>query len=426
MQTCYSARVPARIAFIFLFACVLGVAQPQNVGAVGRGVSISFQNASGSADRGVSIGFGNVTGTIQVTTNSAAATFTITGPATYTGGGTSYTQTNAPAGTYTVTYGAVNCLSTPISETKTLTVAGTISFGSATLYSGNATVTVSVVPAAASSATFSINPSIPGMKTTGPYPVTQAKVWPQAYTIVFNNLAGFVPPPSQTVSPDGSCRVSFSGTYLPVPSSGTAILSVRRNVVGATFTITSSATGLPLSGASNVGGFGPTQVPVGTYVVKYDTSSGYYTPTAQKVTLNSGDSVALEGKYRRIVLLSFTGWNNAPSSSNCLPLGFNGIYSPGSGIEYHYDQLNQDGSGMTKLILEVLSSGALNPPSPIGNGLKLDAFTFYGSNIGSNLSKLGQNGDACTAPIADFSKHYEAAKWVFDQLITPDDYIVVV
>src|ERR1035441_5225953 len=120
MQTCYSARVPARIAFIFLFACVLGVAQPQNVGAVGRGVSISFQNASGSADRGVSVGFHDAAGTIQVTSNVSGAAYTLKGPATYSGNGSSFTQTNAPEGVYTITYSSVPCYSTPLPQTLTL------------------------------------------------------------------------------------------------------------------------------------------------------------------------------------------------------------------------------------------------------------------------------------------------------------------
>ncbi len=44
-------------------------------------------------------------GTINVTTNLSAATFTITGPLTYTGSGESFLQGNAPAGTYTIKYG---------------------------------------------------------------------------------------------------------------------------------------------------------------------------------------------------------------------------------------------------------------------------------------------------------------------------------
>ncbi|MFI5114920.1 MAG: hypothetical protein ACHP7J_07230, partial [Terriglobales bacterium] len=42
-------------------------------------------------------------GTISVTTNLSGATFTLTGPANYSGGGTSFTQGNAPAGAYTIT-----------------------------------------------------------------------------------------------------------------------------------------------------------------------------------------------------------------------------------------------------------------------------------------------------------------------------------
>ena len=73
-----------------------------------------------TTDRGISVGFQDAAGTIQVTTNVVAASFTIIGPATYMGSGQSFTRTNAPAGIYTITYGTVNCFSTPPSETKTL------------------------------------------------------------------------------------------------------------------------------------------------------------------------------------------------------------------------------------------------------------------------------------------------------------------
>ncbi len=65
---------------------------------------------------------------INVATNLSAATFTITGPATYTGSGTSFIQANAPPGTYTITYGPVAGYKTPPSETQTLSVNGSILF----------------------------------------------------------------------------------------------------------------------------------------------------------------------------------------------------------------------------------------------------------------------------------------------------------
>jgi hypothetical protein len=68
------------------------------------------------------------TGTIQVSTNLASATFTIAGPATYNGSGQAFTQTNAPAGTYTITYNPANCYATPPSESQTLTAGGALNF----------------------------------------------------------------------------------------------------------------------------------------------------------------------------------------------------------------------------------------------------------------------------------------------------------
>jgi hypothetical protein len=68
------------------------------------------------------------TGTIVVSTNNAAAAFTITGPATYTGNGTFFTQTNAPAGVYTIQYQPIAGYSTPPDETQTLMSGATLLF----------------------------------------------------------------------------------------------------------------------------------------------------------------------------------------------------------------------------------------------------------------------------------------------------------
>jgi len=65
---------------------------------------------------------------ISVTTNVPASTFTITGPMTFSGGGTYFTQINVPAGTYTIAYGAVDGYKSPPSETKSLLANGGISF----------------------------------------------------------------------------------------------------------------------------------------------------------------------------------------------------------------------------------------------------------------------------------------------------------
>jgi hypothetical protein len=67
-------------------------------------------------------------GTITVTTNNSAATFNITGPATYSGRGTSWSQSNAPVGTYTIIYDPIPGHDTPSTDTQTLISGGTITF----------------------------------------------------------------------------------------------------------------------------------------------------------------------------------------------------------------------------------------------------------------------------------------------------------
>lgn len=68
-------------------------------------------------------------GTIQVSTNNSDATFSINGPGvTYTGSGQSFTQTNAPAGTYTIQYSAVPGFINPDSSSQTLTAGNVITF----------------------------------------------------------------------------------------------------------------------------------------------------------------------------------------------------------------------------------------------------------------------------------------------------------
>jgi uncharacterized protein (TIGR03437 family) len=86
------------------------------------------------------------TGTIQAATNLSAATFTISGPATYSGSGTTWTQTNAPVGAYTITFGAVSGYTAPAAQTQILVAGGTISFTGTYTTASTGTVTITEFP----------------------------------------------------------------------------------------------------------------------------------------------------------------------------------------------------------------------------------------------------------------------------------------
>lgn len=68
------------------------------------------------------------TGTINVTTNNAGASFALTGPASYSGTGTTYSNTTALPGLYTITFGAVAGYTTPASQTRNLVIGGSLTF----------------------------------------------------------------------------------------------------------------------------------------------------------------------------------------------------------------------------------------------------------------------------------------------------------
>jgi hypothetical protein len=68
------------------------------------------------------------TATINVTTNNPAATFDITGPASYSGSGTSWSMSDAPTGTYQIVFGDVPTYIAPSLQTDTLVANDSITF----------------------------------------------------------------------------------------------------------------------------------------------------------------------------------------------------------------------------------------------------------------------------------------------------------
>jgi len=67
-------------------------------------------------------------GKIEVVTNIPEASYTITGPATYSGTGLTYSIDGAPEGTYTITFGAVSGYKAPAPYSLSVSNGGTIQF----------------------------------------------------------------------------------------------------------------------------------------------------------------------------------------------------------------------------------------------------------------------------------------------------------
>ena len=240
---------------------------------------------------GMSTEFNGVpeTGTINVTTNLAAASFSITGQAVYDGSGTSFTEANAPAGQYTIKYGAVAGYKTPPPQTQLLGVGDTIGF-SATYTAISMTGTINVTTNR-SAATFTIlGPSVYYTGSGTSFVQTAAPVG--KYSIKFGPITGYTVPLSQQKTLIVGADVTFVADYKPVAPVGTI-----------TVTSTPAHAGFQVSGPGLTYYTGNTPLtisnaPAGDYTITWDILLlGYTIPASETLTLVAGGDIAFAGTY---------------------------------------------------------------------------------------------------------------------------------
>lgn len=162
----------------------------------GNQATRSFQVASG-------------TGTINVTTNSPLATFSIVGPISFSGSGTSFTKELAPAGSYTITYGAIAGLNTPPAESRALDIGGSVSFSG--LYASATGSGSILVTSNLSDATYRIEGPLAfaGIGTT----FVSSRMPPGQYKITYGRVSGFRKPLDQVLELNAGETISFVGNY---------------------------------------------------------------------------------------------------------------------------------------------------------------------------------------------------------------------
>ena len=386
-------------------------------------------------------------GTIYVTTNLPAATFTITGAASYSGSGASFIQANAPAGTYTITFGTVAGYSTPASQTLALASGATIAFSGTyrpVLLVSPSTLLFQYAPGANASAvpqqlSISSATALPFTisSVTNPPGGTWLSLSSSAGTATStgSNIAVSVSPNMPTGSYFATAVISAPGASNPVvnvpvslvvsaipvgqPTPGqrvrlTIVTNTSTLLNQASFTVVDAA-GQALPDGLNVFSFSADVLP-GPYRITYNSLPGYYTPLAHDVSLKPGSSPSLiMGRYRRLILVSFTGWDNAPDQSNCFELG--GI---GSGIKYDESSWATSTAGMIKLLYEIQQG-----PAALSVGADMAGFTFYSTDgNGHQLGDACSPDDATGATVAD-AAHAEAHAWIESQTVTPDDIVAV-
>jgi hypothetical protein len=159
-------------------------------------------------------------GTISVNTNNASATFTITGPATYDGTGTMWTQQNAPTGTYSIAFHTIPGYTTPTDTNKTLASGGTVYFsGSYIQKTGTLSVTTAPVFGA-----ISIDGTVVGSGSwSGPLLATD-------HTVSFGTIPGYITPSTRTSTVLENQETIVTGIY--VAESSPPSIEIQSMTVG--------------------------------------------------------------------------------------------------------------------------------------------------------------------------------------------------
>ena len=231
------------------------------------------------------------TGTVSVSTNLDEATFSLSGPASYSGGGKSWSRSGAFVGQYTITYGKVAGYITPSSQTKILTKDGSISF------SGN----YQIMPTGSIEVVTNLEQArytLSGPKTYN----GNGELWTESgapvgeYTINYSNVDGYIKPPSETKILNEHTTITFSGQYEPIP---TGNIEVVTNLEQARYT---------LSGPKTYSGYGESwtqsEAPTGEYTIEYRSVLGYRTPPQDTKMLTKDATITFSGEY--IVIASGT------------------------------------------------------------------------------------------------------------------------
>ena len=233
-------------------------------------------------------------GNILVQTNVAGASYTISGPALYNGSGASAGWSNAPAGTYTITYAPVAGWVTPPSDTQTLAAGGTIVFAHGyPIAPGSVAVSANIAGAA-----FNIAGEMPISGSGAAF--SASGVPPGTYTISWLPVAGYITPAGSSATLAAGGSIGFTGTYAILPVTGT--INVGTNVTGASFDLSGPAS---YSGTNSLI---QTNAPPGAYTITYNSVSGYVTPPPETKTLAAGNSIAFTGTYSTGSTAPSAGW----------------------------------------------------------------------------------------------------------------------
>ncbi|OGS42871.1 MAG: hypothetical protein A3K67_05355 [Euryarchaeota archaeon RBG_16_62_10] len=193
---------------------------------------------------------------------------------------------DVPAGTYTVSFGAVANYNTPAPQTVTVTSGG---YAEVTGVFTSNPGAPGPDPATYGLLRVTTNPAVPSMiyingVWASPWGLNWVKLAPGTYTLTFSDVPGFVTPADVEVTIVAGETTNYMATFVPCGS--------LRVITSPAVPSTIYVNGIP----RNDWGFW-VDVPAGTYTVSFGAVANYNTPAPQTVTVTSGGYAEVTGVF---------------------------------------------------------------------------------------------------------------------------------
>jgi len=340
---------------------------PQSRSITISGASVSGQDFTGTGQTGSLTVVIAPAGAV-----SAGAQWQVDGGALQNSGAT---VTGLTAGSHTLAFKNVSGWNTPAAKTVTIS-SGVTTSDSGTYVQQTGSLTVAIAPAGAVSAGAQWQVDGGSLQNSG---ATLSGLTVGSHTLAFKSVSGWNTPAAKTVTISSGVTTSDSGTYVQQTGSLTVAITPAGAVSGgAQWQVDGGS--WQNSGATSSG------LAVGSHTLSFKSVSGWNTPAAKTVTINSGVTTSDSGVY--------TQTNHAPVASNS---AFTTLQdSPVSG---RLTATDSDGNALQYQIVVAAQKGVVTLNSLTGsftytpnhNITGTDTFTFKANDgtVDSNVASVG-------------------------------------
>jgi len=221
------------------------------------------------------------------------APWSLVGPCSYSGNGTGdQTLNNLNPGDYTIIWEDITGWIAPSGEMQTLAAGETVTFSGAYVEEpSTGSITIDPEPDALNAPWSISGPG--GYNNSGNGDATIPDLDPGDYTITWEDVTGWIAPSGEMQTLTAGESVTFSGTYVEQPTTGTIVIDPSPDALNAPWTLDGP-------NSYTTSGNGDASLPdlePGEYTITWGAVAGWITPSNSTQTLGADETITFGGTY---------------------------------------------------------------------------------------------------------------------------------